>query len=264
MAVTSRSIVAAPVDRSTEQTRPGYRDYVDDAAHMRTYSDYQERYAETPRESDKVLIELVREHVPDSGSLLDMGCSTGNFLLHVSRLLPGLELHGADMAGDVIAACRANERLSGIDFHEENMLDLKLDRSFDAVTVNAALMFFTPEELRRALAALGSIVSPGGHLIGFDYVQPFEAQVEIVETSRAFPSGLRFFFRSEQQVRDDLDAAGFADVTFQPFHVPINLPRPDDPGDIRSWTRRADDGTGLAFRGSLYQPWCHFVARKAS
>jgi SAM-dependent methyltransferase len=252
------------VNGPTEQTRPGYRDYVEDSAHMREYSDYQQRYAETPRESDKVLIDLVREHAPEGGSLLDIGCSTGNLLLHLSRLLPGLELHGADMASDVIAACRSDERLAGIDFHVENMLDMGLDRSFDVVTANAALMFFTPEELRRALSELGSIVSPGGHLIGFDYVQPFDAQVEIVETSRAFPNGLHFFFRSERQVRDDLDAAGFGDVTFQPFHVPIDLPRPDDPGDISSWTRRTDDGTRLSFRGSLYQPWCHFVARRAS
>jgi SAM-dependent methyltransferase len=246
-----------------EQTRPGYRDYVEDSEHMRTYSDYQERYADAPRESDKVLIDLVREQSPSGGSLLDMGCSTGNLLLHLSRLLPELELHGADMARDVVAACRADDRLAGIEFHEQNMLDLELDRAFDIVTVNAALMFFTPDELRRALAQLGSIVASGGNLVGFDYVQPFDAQVEIVETSRAFPNGLRFFFRSERQVREDLDAAGFTDVTFQPFHVPIDLPRPEDPGEIRSWTRRADDGTGLAFRGSLYQPWCHFVARKA-
>jgi SAM-dependent methyltransferase len=231
---------------------------------MRTYSDYQQRYAETPRESDKVLIDLVREHAPEGGSLLDMGCSTGNLLLHISRLLPSLELHGADMATNVIAACRSDERLAGIEFHEENMLDMRLDRSFDVVTANAALMFFTPEELRRALAELGSIVSQGGYLIGFDYFQPFDVQLEIVETSSTFPNGLHFFVRGERQVREDLDAAGFADVTFQPFHVPIDLPRPDDPRDISSWTRRADDGTGLAFRGSLYQPWCHFVARKAS
>src|SRR5687767_4477614 len=95
------------VNRPTEETRPGYRDYVEDSAHMREYSDYQQRYAETPRESDKVLIDLVREHAPEGGSLLDMGCSTGNLLLHISRLLPGLELHGADMASDVIAACRS-------------------------------------------------------------------------------------------------------------------------------------------------------------
>src|SRR4051794_27687186 len=246
-----------------EQTRLGYRAYVEDAEHMRVYSEYQERYAASPRESDKVLIELVRQHAPEGGSLLDMGCSTGFLLLHLSRLLSGLELHGADMAGDVVASCRADERLEGIEFHEENMLHLELDRTFDVVTANAALMFFQPAELRQALAQLGTIVAPGGHLIGFGYVLPFDVRLEIVETSSAFPEGLLFFFRGEREVRDDLVGAGFDEVAFWPSHIPIDLPQPDDPAEIRSWTRRANDGTGLAFRGSLYQPWCHFVARKA-
>src|SRR3954452_23636356 len=103
-----------------EQTRLGYRAYVEDAEHMRIYSEYQERYATSPRESDKVLIELVRQHAPDGGSLLDMGRSTGFLLLHLSRLLPGRELHGPDRPVAVAPACRADERLEGIEFHEEN------------------------------------------------------------------------------------------------------------------------------------------------
>jgi SAM-dependent methyltransferase len=245
-----------------ELTRLGYRAYFEDAEHMRIYSEYQERYATSPRESDKVLIELVRRHAPEGGSLLDMGCSTGFLLLHLSRLLPALELHGADMAAEVIAACRADERLTGIEFHEQNMLDLRLDRTFDVVTANAALMFFQPAELREAFVQLGMVVAPGGHLIGFDYVLPFDVRLEIVETSSAFPEGLLFFFRGEREVRKDLEAAGFEEIAFWPFHIPIDLPEPEDPSEIRSWTRRANDGTGLAFRGSLYQPWCHFVARK--
>lgn len=242
--------------------RPGYRDYVGDAEHMRAYAAYQERYAGSLRESDRVLIELVREHAKPGASLLDMGCSTGNLLLHLSHLAPELELHGADMVGEIVEACRADERLAGVEFYEQDMLDLKLERSFDIVTANAALMFFTPEELRRALGQLGTIVNPGGHLIAFDYVQTVDVSVEIVETSRAFPKGLRFFFRGEREVRDLLDEAGFDEVALTPFHIPIDLPQPEDPAELQTWTRRTADGTGLSFRGGLYQPWCHLVARK--
>jgi ubiquinone/menaquinone biosynthesis C-methylase UbiE len=229
---------------------------------MRAYAAYQERYADSLRESDRVLIELVREHATPGASLLDMGCSTGNLLLHLSHLVPELELHGADMVAEIIADCRADERLAGIEFYEQDMLDLQLDRTFDIVTANAALMFFTTEELRQALGQLGSIVAAGGHLVVFDYVQPFDVGLEIVETSRAFPQGLRFFFRGEREMRELLAAAGFEDVTLHPFHIPIDLPRPEDPADLRTWTRRTPEGTGLSFRGGLYQPWCHLVARK--
>lgn len=168
------------------------------------------------------------------------------------------------MVADIIAACRADDRLAGIEFYEQDMLDLRLDRTFDIVTANAALMFFMPEELRRALAQLGSVVVSDGHLVVFDYIQPADVALEIVETSRAFPEGLRFFFRGEREMREMLAAAGFDDVTFRPFHIPIDLPQPEDPAELRTWTRRTADGTGLSFRGGLYQPWCHLVARKAA
>jgi SAM-dependent methyltransferase len=243
--------------------RPGYREYVEDAEHMRVYSDYQRRYAETLRESDRVLVDLVREHARPGASLLDMGCSTGNLLGHLKRLTPELELHGADVVASVIEDCRADPALAGIEFHTLDMLDLDLDRRFDIVTANAALMFFTPEEFARALAQLGTIVAPGGHLIAFDYVHPFDQQIALVETSSAFPEGLKLFFRGEGVVDEALAAGGFEAGSYRAFEIPIDLPRPDDRSAIKTWTRRTDDGVGLSFRGTLFQPWCHFVARKA-
>jgi ubiquinone/menaquinone biosynthesis C-methylase UbiE len=231
----------------------GYRDYVGDTRHMRAYAEYQQRYADTLRESDKVLIELVRAQ--GGASLLDVGCSTGNLLVHLSRLLPELELHGADLVEDIIEANRA--ALPSIEFHVANMLDLQLGRTFDVVVVNASLMFFTPGELRTALSELARVVAPGGALLGFDYVQPFDQELEIVETSAAFPDGLRLFTRSERTMREAFAAGGLVEPVFAPFALALDLPRPD-PGSIRTWT----PAPGMSFRGSLYQPWCHFAARK--
>lgn len=237
----------------------GYRDYVDDAGHMRAYADYQRRYADTLRESDRVLIELIRERSAPGAALLDMGCSTGNLLLHLSRLLPALRLHGADLVPEIVAACKADPALAGIEFTEHDMLDLRLDQRFDLITVNASLMFFTPEQFERALTRLGAALVPGGHLIGFDYVHPFEQEIELVETSAAFPGGLRLFQRSEGAVRAALAAAGFEAPAFGAFELGIDLPRPEDRADIRTWT----PFPGASFRGTLFQPWCHFTATRA-
>jgi SAM-dependent methyltransferase len=234
----------------------GYRDYVGDDAHMRVYAGYQQRYAGTVRESDKVLLELVRDAAPAGGSLLDVGCSTGNLLRHL--LGSGLELHGADMAPDIIAADQADPALAGIEFHVADMLELDLGRTFDVVTVNAALMFFTPEELRAAIARLATAVAPGGWLIGFDFVQAFEQELEIVETSVEFPAGLRMFIRSQKSVRSALTDAGLVDPQFTAFEIPLSIEHSGTLTDIRTWT----PAPGLSFRGSLFQPWCHFSARK--
>lgn len=77
-----------------------YHHYVGDETFLRDYNAYQKKYAGQIRESDKVLIQLVREIAERSGSLeerfrlLDIGCSTGNLLLHLKHAFPSMELTG--------------------------------------------------------------------------------------------------------------------------------------------------------------------------
>ena len=56
--------------------------------------------------------------------------------------------------------------------------------------------------------------------------------------------------------------AGFSDIQFYPFEIPIDLPEPNAASDLTTYTRRTEIGSRLQFRGSLYQPWCHLTARK--
>src|SRR5215831_5995994 len=129
-----------------------FRDYVQDAAHMRAYGEYQKKYARTIRESDRVLIDMVRAAVAPTlaqerrPSLIDLGCSTGNLLLHLKHAVPALALSGGVIVGSIIVANRLNPELGGIEFHELDMLELPTEPQYDVVVTNAALMFFTPEE----------------------------------------------------------------------------------------------------------------------
>ena len=55
------------------------------------------------RESDKVLVDLLRKHIGNNDiegtpELLDIGCSTGNLLLHLKRLAPSVNMTGGDLA----------------------------------------------------------------------------------------------------------------------------------------------------------------------
>jgi SAM-dependent methyltransferase len=245
---------------------PTYRSYTGDERHMRAYAEYQARYADTIRESDRVLIDLVRAAADASTAerprLIDIGCSTGNLLLHIKHALPALELHGGDIVADIIAECRRNEALEGIAFEVLDILDPPRGEAYDIVTVNASLMFFEPAEFTRAVAGLASLLVAGGTLVAFDYFHPFRQELEVLETSAAFPDRLRLFMRSYDTVLAAASAAGLEEVEFRPFDIPIDLPRPDDVASIGTWTERTAEGRGLSFRGSLFQPWCHMVARK--
>jgi SAM-dependent methyltransferase len=245
-----------------------YHEYVTDEAFLRDYNAYQAKYAQQIRESDKVLIGLVRDIAERRDSaggplrLLDIGCSTGNLLLHLKRLIPGLALTGGDLAESSLAACRANPELSGIDFRMLDLLDLPGDSRYDVIAVNAVLYMMTDEQFEQALRSLVRALQPGGTMIAFDFFHPFEQDLTIIEASKTHPNGLRLRFRPISRATAALNAAGFENAVFRPFTLPIDLQRHQDPSELITYTVPAADGRRLPFRGTLFQPWCHLTAQR--
>jgi len=232
------------------------------------YLDYQARYASDLKESDKVFISLVRRIVERSKEtkirLLDIGCSAGNLLHHLRREFPQLELTGADLFPEIADRCRADPRLAGIAFDTMDLRALPSDKTFDIVIVSAVLFRFTAEEFAVCCSGIHRMLSPGGTLIAFDWYQGFQQDLAIFETSKMHPEGLSLHVRSFEATDAMLVRAGFATVDFHPFDLPIDLPFPGYDGDIVSYTRKEEQtGARMTFRGALYQPWCHLLARRA-
>jgi SAM-dependent methyltransferase len=244
---------------------PAYRSYADDERHMERYRAYQARYASKMRESDRVLLEWIQASVPNAtGDLLDVGCSTGNLLIHLRHHMPGLRLAGADLSASTIEANTKNPELDGIRFEVADIVRAKLTGEYDVITCNAIMFALDEDELALALANLRRVLRPRGHLFAFDWFHPHDDQrLTVIERSRAFPDGLRITGRPENQVRASMQAAGFDSVEFRPFFMPMDLPRPQDPSDVTSYTLMTPDDRRLSFRGALYQPWSHMHGRVA-
>lgn len=244
-----------------------YKEYVTDEQFLRDYNAYQAKYAKQMRESDKVLVGLVRDLVAKRGAarpkLLDIGCSTGNLLLHLKRMLPQFELTGGDLAESSLAECRANPDLAGISFKNLNILDLPKDTRYDIIVVNAVLYMMEDREFEGALRSLAQALEPGGAVVVFDFFHPFEQDLSIIEVSKSHPNGLRLRFRPMSRATTMLEGAGFRNGQFRPFTLPIDLPRNPDNSELISYTVTTNEGARLPFRGTLFQPWCHLTAEKA-
>jgi SAM-dependent methyltransferase len=241
-----------------------YREYIADSEMLGRYDAYQDRYRDNIRESDKVLVELVREAANGRPArLLDIGCSTGNLLRHLKRLVPGLQMTGSDLSESAIAKCKADPELAGIAFGTYDMLDLSPAGRFDVVVANAVAVYFDWPDYTKAARSVASVLEPGGTYIAFEWLHPFAVQdLTIVETSEWHPDGLKIQFRPMRKVEATFRAAGFASVEFRPFILPIDLPFPGYDADVVTYTRKDEHGERMAFRGVLYQPWCHMIARK--
>jgi SAM-dependent methyltransferase len=119
-----------------------------------------------PAEVDR-LLSIIRERVPQAGSLLDVACGTGK---HLELLRDHYRVEGVDLDPEMIALAR--EHLgSDVPLHVADMTNLALGRTFDVVTCLFSSMAYaqTEDHLRAAVAALTRHVSTGGVLI----VEPF-------------------------------------------------------------------------------------------
>lgn len=242
-----------------------YKDLVADTKLMTAYADYQDKYAENPRESDKRTAQLVlqslramqpMDHRP---RILDIGCSTGNFLRHLKRLNINADLVGGDLMAAHVDICRKNPALAGVSFEAMDVLDIPTDRPFDIITANAVNVLFTPELYAVALGSIAQALRHGGYFIAFEWVHYDLAERQITEFSEAAPNGITFWFRSHAFTSLKLEEAGFDRISIEPFQIPIDLP---NIGGLTTHTIKTDRGR-LQMRGALNQPWAHIVARKA-
>jgi SAM-dependent methyltransferase len=233
-----------------------FESYPNDKNHIPTYIAYQSKYIGEARESDKVIIELLRGA---SGELLDIGCSTGNLLRHVQAALPALSLTGGEMSDAQLDACKADPSLS-MNFEKLDILNLPANR-FDYIVANAILYGFGDEDFDRALGSIAASLRLGGTLIAFDFFHGFPQELTIVERSSGFPDGHPLHFRSFERTKDRLKSAGFAKAEFHPFNIPKTLkPSADNP--LQTYTVETVTGVNLQLRGALAQPWCHLVAKR--
>ncbi|NJL54858.1 MAG: class I SAM-dependent methyltransferase [Leptolyngbyaceae cyanobacterium RM2_2_4] len=245
-----------------------YQDYVTDEAFLASYNDYQSRYAERIRESDKVIINAINEIIAKNPgkrlSVLDIGCSTGNLLLHLSRLAPGADYLGGDLAESSLKVCRNNVALKGIEFKRLDILELDDDIKYDIVVANAVAVYFTWPEYERCLKSVFNALKPGGTYIVFEWMHPYSCQdLTIYESSLGHPGGMRICFRPIQKVNQKLIETGFSKAVFHPFQMPYDLHKPGYEEEVVSYTETLQSGERLTFRGALYQPWCHMMAYKA-
>jgi SAM-dependent methyltransferase len=239
-----------------------YEHYVKDEAFLAYYNDYQKRYAGQIAERDKVTLGLVAEHTKGKGSLLDIGCSTCNLLLHLRRAFPGLVLYGGDLAESSIEEAARNPELSTAIIGRMDMLEIT--GRYDCIIGNAVSYLFAWPEYERAVESVAKALNPDGVFISLEWYHSFGGQdYAIREVTPSHPDGLMIYTRPIERVARIYEKYGLESLDFRPFMIPIDRPEPEDKsGDPITSTVKIENGNRLCMRGALYQPWAHVVATK--
>jgi SAM-dependent methyltransferase len=110
----------------------------------------------------RMIAKHIKEKVPAARSLLDVACGTGAHLQHWKS---DFRCEGVDLDPNLISIAR--ERNPEVAFHEGNMEDFDLGKTFDAVTCMFSSIGYTKskDRLDKCVQTMARHVGPGGVLI---------------------------------------------------------------------------------------------------
>lgn len=111
----------------------------------------------------------LQQRNPDAKTLLDVGCGTGK---HLECLQEYYEVEGLDISPEMLEVARG--RCPDVTFHQGDMVDFSLDRTFDVVTClfSSIGSVKTVENLERAVACMARHLRPGGVMIVEPWFSP--------------------------------------------------------------------------------------------
>ena len=114
------------------------------------------------------------ERLSAGGSILEIGCGTGNFLLQAAKAFPGARLAGVDIDDESLAKARDKVQQAGlagrISVHKEKVNEAA--GAFDAVVMIEVLHEIAPEIRPAVVAAAARTLKAGGWMVIIDETYP--------------------------------------------------------------------------------------------
>ncbi len=108
----------------------------------KAWNDVAEKYAKAKLTNFNPLIDFFCNHLPNKGSILDLGSGTG---LPFSKLFveKGFNVLGVDISSQMIKIAQKNVPMAN--FKELSMTDLDYDKKFDGVFSSYSMLLLSPQ-----------------------------------------------------------------------------------------------------------------------
>lgn len=118
------------------------------------------------KENMQLQLDLLRKYLKPGMRIVDLGSSTGTFLIALAAYSPGLRMVGIDNAGPMVALARKKAQAMDADitFVCDDLLTCDLGRA-DVMAANYTLQFIRPPQRRKAVEKIAASLNPGGLLV---------------------------------------------------------------------------------------------------
>lgn len=183
-------------------------------------------------------------------SILDVGCSNGDFLYYLSTLYPDAELFGVDILQDLLDRAKSDfiklNRQVPTFFNGDIVSSIGLPkRKFDMVFLNGVIGIF--DNLLKPLENFSKLISDNG--VGYIWSSFNNYNLDIFNKVRVngnnyLESGWNIW--SKDSVLNVCNKYGMSGVYYD-FKISIDLEQMSDP--LRSWTVKLENGDRIIING---------------
>ncbi|HEX2097017.1 MAG TPA: methyltransferase domain-containing protein [Solirubrobacterales bacterium] len=158
--------------------------------------------------------ERVSAALPEGGTVVDVGCGTGTFLLGMAAARPDATLIGVDGDPEILARARAKAGAEAVEWRDGLAGELPLpDDSADVMTMSLVLHHLLPGQKREAMRDIGRVLKPGGSFQIADWGPPHDpAMSAVFFVSQAIDGFERTADHRAGRLPQMLREAGFEDV----------------------------------------------------
>ncbi|MBG05666.1 MAG: hypothetical protein CMM59_16495 [Rhodospirillaceae bacterium] len=245
-----------------------------DAPFGGSLSAYHADYRKSPRERDKVglsILERIRKNTEGNLKIVDVGAGWGSFAYLIDKNIDNCAVSMIEIDEECVKFADIDPELSQIDAILANIVDTPLARKWDVASTVAVTCMFPQHEFESLMTAVSQLIKPGGYYVGWEMFHHIDQELEIKETHQG--DSCLLCIRSIEYVANFFKSIGLNNIEFIPFEMPFDMApvtgsiawagKSTDirAAHLKSHTVNTDDGR-YSFRGSMYQPWCHVIARK--
>ena len=150
---------------------------------------------------------FIKKHIKSRGRhLLDVGCGTGH---HAGLLSERYQVSGLDLDPNILSVAR--KKYPGIPFYQGNMLDFKLNSSYDVIISLFSSIGYVQNRnnLRKTIANLARHLRPGGVMLIEPWFSPDEWNSGRVFTLHVDQPGLKITRMSHSSRKGNLSILEF-------------------------------------------------------
>ena len=187
--------------------------------------------------------------LPETGTILDVGCGSGQTLTWFSQRFPAWRTLGCDISSDAVAAASA----SGFEITQASALDLPYQSETADFVISLDVLQHVPlggGDLT-ALREMRRVMKPGGWLFVRTNAQSFP--------STADDHDFQFHRYEPTELRDKLAAAGF--VVRRLSRVNALLGLAEIPRELRARRVQTNDYHGILATSNGHASWSSAVKR---